>query len=741
MTKNLLIVYLTALLGGLFLGEAAWRAALGTASEQLPSGWNREPLQIPYKLAAHLGDLPLNEGDLALDYYRGIYPQGAVSSLAFDVHLPEDGQLELWMSSPHNILPQMCEENPRAVECRVKSYPASGIVIENIETPSTQTIRGKDHAKLSCKGELPPPIEGKNRISIMLIRGGVTFGLNGTEITCMGSFTQLPPLIRPGIRELHISNIRQDGAALRPILPPNRYLLWITGALSMLMVCWLELKREVRVSLVMLTTLPLLFTPLFILFDWRSWIEAMRAAWLPWRWMSFFLPLFLMVGLKILHLGGSYLNDKNAYRAELDHPGTTQQIVMSLSALLLLTFPPLSSSGETGAAVGILLLTLLGLPLLLKAQGALLVPRARFFMSSLTGSALLFAIVVDTLHVWAALWAALSALLLGILIWANAQARYFRYYNPLCLVAALMLFVSGEGFIRGTKAGRQWSNQGARTEKNDMFGWIAKANQGFELLEKGEHRAYPDEGYPTFFSEEKKATTRIVALGGSTTGGAYQNDDLSEFYPAKMQKKLSGSWEIINQGVGGWTTWHIQHYLDEKAKQLKPDIMTLYIGHNDLLTSVPLPYKQLYRAWQSGGASRGIGEALGDFRLYHLLRHLIVSIRPATKRAAVPVSDARENLEKITALAKEQNAKVLLASEGLAPDPGPMKKYNEMLSKIAATNDHVRYLDVADKLHHYPSPKVYLDDCHLTQYGHDLVAGWMAEEVSLWNEAPSLQPE
>ena len=64
-----------------------------------------------------------------------------------------------------------------------------------------------------------------------------------------------------------------------------------------------------------------------------------------------------------------------------------------------------------------------------------------------------------------------------------------------------------------------------------------------------------------------------------------------------MTSHLGSDWDVLNQGVGGWTTWHIREYVDKKIGELQPQVATLYIGHNDLLTSVPMPYEQLYRAW------------------------------------------------------------------------------------------------------------------------------------------------
>ena len=191
---------------------------------------------------------------------------------------------------------------------------------------------------------------------------------------------------------------------------------------------------------------------------------------------------------------------------------------------------------------------------------------------------------------------------------------------------------------------------------------------------------------------------------------------------------MGNSIEVINQGVGGWTSWHIKEYIQDRVEDLRPDVATFYIGHNDVLTSVPLPYKQLYAAWKQN-TGRNMSSFLGDFRLYHALRHIIVSARPAHTRSAVPVKHAEENFKIIQKELQEYNTKIILASEGLAPDPGPMKGYNEMMSSLARKYDNISFVNIAEKLHQYPSSLVYLDDCHLTEYGHKLVAQWFIEEI------------
>ena len=87
-----------------------------------------------------------------------------------------------------------------------------------------------------------------------------------------------------------------------------------------------------------------------------------------------------------------------------------------------------------------------------------------------------------------------------------------------------------------------------------MFGWARQTNVDFEVFEAGQHATYPG-GYPVAIPKPPFTSGR--SMGGSTTGGAFQNDNLRDFYPALMRKHLGKDWEVLNR-VGGWTTWHIE---------------------------------------------------------------------------------------------------------------------------------------------------------------------------------------
>ena len=50
--------------------------------------------------------------------------------------------------------------------------------------------------------------------------------------------------------------------------------------------------------------------------------------------------------------------------------------------------------------------------------------------------------------------------------------------------------------------------------------------------------------------------------------------------------------------------------------------------------------------------------------------------------------------------------------------------------RVADQNQHIYFLDAATRFHGYPSAQVFLDDCHLSDYGHELLAKWLSEDIS-----------
>lgn len=318
--------------------------------------------------------------------------------------------------------------------------------------------------------------------------------------------------------------------------------------------------------------------------------------------------------------------------------------------------------------------------------------------------------------VWGWLLLTLAYVPLGLASFGSA-----RRWHPLLLQAlVLSIFAFGEAGVRLTRLDHDWTR---------TAGFSRAADEFKELLELHQYRAYPDSGFPIRPPAPDPQHRRIVALGGSSTGGAYQMDNLDYFWPKKLGERLAGTdWEVVNQGVGGWNTLHIRLYVESQIERLDADILALYVGHNDVLSLSPVPYRELYARYQGGaGWASSASAYLNGSRLYNGLKFALFAMRDRSGAVAVPVEDARVNLGAIIDVARAHHVRVLLMTEGLNPDAVAMVPYGAMQASFVAPD--VGYLDAAGQLWQRDDPELFLDDCHLSVPGHVALATMIQEKL------------
>ena len=708
------------MIAGLGLGHSIWTGIYRYNADQSPPLWEKENSPVPYRQSSLQGDLRTKANEWTLDFYQAIYPKTPKepnSSLALDFRMSPASQLEIWLSAP----PIQRRSGDRWVSlCQIVKHPPSfcqgksdfgiGLVFDRFEGSSVQLVRedGNGRKNVSCNKDISLEITEKP-VSVLIEGNGknsLLIRINDNEYTCQTKLGDKVPLIRPGLRSVAISKLRYGNQASSLIASWIPIACYLSGLSVLLMLGWLEKRSKASNISVALTTVPAIFAWLLADMNAKILIEDLRASWLSAYWLPFYLSFFPTLFFKL-----------SAYTIRAERQNQISRIGIGLLALFLVI--GFSFSWVAGVcSVGLLTIVLILLSLK-DLQKIIHIPLLWVSASSL------FLIIVQPFH-WSGLfWGAIWALCWSLLLLVNRFAKQLRWFNWLSIVFCVGLLVSSEVVLRATKAGQQWSNTGSQTESNEIFGWIRQANESFALFEEGEHREYPDKGFPAPI-ENTNTKKRVIAFGGSTTGGAFQNDNLDEFYPARLQDSLGRDYQVLNQGVGGWTTWHIRYYIKAKQEKLSPDIVLLYVGHNDILTAIPLPYKQLYQAWKKSTSNKKIGDALGQFRLYHAFRHILLSLRSSEKKVAVPVDHAEENLSDIISMVGTETT-IILISEGLSPDPGLLHDYNLMMKQLATEHENVFYLPVAENLHNYPSHDVFLDDCHLTNFGHNLVAAQIAQ--------------
>jgi lysophospholipase L1-like esterase len=619
---------------------------------------------------------------------------------------------------------------------RLEVYPAAadgaggvqgvGLVLDRLEPASSTVVQvsAGTRSTLSCSAGLPAPGEAAIRFSVQPTQGGMNVSVGGQTTHCRATLPPMGPLLRSGLRRVRVAELTLGDRSLAAPGPGGRGLLWALGALLVggLAAGLSALGWRSRTTIICLS--PLLGCAWLSGVELHAWAETARVLWLPVPWLSALLPVgFSLVLLSITALA-------QASREGAPDWGKASVMVAGLGLLpALLIGAGLSTTwatlaGLSGAVIGGVLLV--GLFRLLGSRS----PTRSAALASATGSTLAVGVgLTHPLGPSAIVYAYLAGALLLVLIWANINPRVARAYNLSSTVLALVIIGCLEVVLRFSTAGQSWMGTRAGPMSMDIFSEVQTTEQEFAVFDAGKPTAYPSAGYPVRVPEASGAI-RIITAGSSSTGGAYQNDRLSDFYPARMQELLGQGYQVINQGVGGWTTFHIDHYIDSQIEALSPDVLTLYVGHNDQLTALPRPVREMYGRIHSGGSGVQLAARLGRYRLYQGLRYAVASLRPAQSRVAVPLDHARENLSKLVKLMGDRGGKMVLASEGLSPDPGPLQPYFEMMAELAKSHPHVGYVDTAAALHLEPPAAVFLDDSHLTDRGHRLVAGMLADAIS-----------
>lgn len=320
---------------------------------------------------------------------------------------------------------------------------------------------------------------------------------------------------------------------------------------------------------------------------------------------------------------------------------------------------------------------------------------------------------------WA--YALIMGACLGGLVWVNVRAIEFRHYNLMALALATAVLGSTEVMVRFSSVGAFWNASNTQHGAGSLSTLIDQ----FEALESGVHAQYPAKGFPVKLPP-KRAQRRVACLGASSTGGAFQNDSLDEFYPALLPDMGPGNTEVVNQGVGGWNSFHLRKFLDGHIDSLDSEVWTIYLGVNENLPTA-IPFSDLYDAWKEGDLQQG-SSSLDRIRLFQGLRLLVRGMNPGAG-VGVPAEHLHDNLAHIVGLARDRGIKVLLMSEGVRPDPRILWHYSRVMEQVALSGDDVHYLDTASMLDNV-SDHAFIDSNHLTPKGHRMMAKAVGAELT-----------
>ena len=106
---------------------------------------------------------------------------------------------------------------------------------------------------------------------------------------------------------------------------------------------------------------------------------------------------------------------------------------------------------------------------------------------------------------------------------------------------------------------------------------ITTDSNGFRITRKGDY---------------DKASKNVVCLGGSTTFGTLVTDEDS--WPYQLQEKLGPDYNVYNMGIPGYSTMEAMIQLITIVPELKPQIIIVYEGWNDIRNYHVTPHSTDY---------------------------------------------------------------------------------------------------------------------------------------------------
>lgn len=269
---------------------------------------------------------------------------------------------------------------------------------------------------------------------------------------------------------------------------------------------------------------------------------------------------------------------------------------------------------------------------------------------------------------------------------------------------------------------------------------------------------------PEILREKPKNRFRIVCMGESTTYCTGIDDDAAT-YPARLAAHLSAlrpnrDIEVINAGVGGYTSLENLLRYHFHVEPLAPDLIVYYYSHNDVhprrFRNISRDYREYSRSWfepHFGGGLYGRIErrrALASGDIGNMVRRYNENVgrRESANVASNPPVAFRANMTALAVLARAVGTRVLFVNPpyrylarlaagdtiGVNRVALGVHEHRRIIEEIASEHDCTIY-DLARDMPYPSDPAAfpnehYLDPVHVNEKGADLMGRLIATAMT-----------
>jgi lysophospholipase L1-like esterase len=304
----------------------------------------------------------------------------------------------------------------------------------------------------------------------------------------------------------------------------------------------------------------------------------------------------------------------------------------------------------------------------------------------------------------------------------------------------------------------QYNRQTGRLELVPNLHYRTKAGHEFRINSKGFVG-------PEFDDVPPAGTTRIMAVGDSCT---FTLGLWEIAYPAVTQRLLSakvpsGRFEYVNAGVEGYNSHYALGRIKDEIVRYKPNIVTLYVGWNDLM-------KQNPESQGESGEPSLLAELFNESYLVKAYKKfLFVNLRPLLVRPKVEPDEQdrhaydhytpqpyERNLREMIGLLRQHDIQVVLFTlptvleRGLSAEDlkarGVFFPYyagtysiDRLLSLQAAYNRTIRsvaqqlsvpIVDLDEEFNKHEKKDLFWDTMHPNEKGNAIIAGLVSDTIA-----------